>query len=59
MGHYTNIVNYYRDIHRLKKWGGYSILEINSMIPYELDIYALQVLKDIREENGQKNGRRR
>jgi len=48
------MINYYKDIHRLKKYGSYSILEINIMIPYELDIYALQVLKDIQEENARR-----
>lgn len=45
------MINYYRDLHRLKKYGNYSILEINSMFPYEFEIYSLQVLKDIQEEN--------
>jgi hypothetical protein len=34
----------------LKKFGGYSILEINTMMPYEMEIYAMQVLKDIQDE---------
>lgn len=54
IGHYNSIVNYYRDIHRLKTHGGYSVLEINSMIPYEMEIYAMQVLKDLQDAKNNK-----
>lgn len=56
IGHYKNIVNYYKDIHCLKSNGGYTVLEINSMMPYELEIYALQVLKDMQEQERARNG---
>lgn len=50
IGYYNTIANYYRDLHRLKKYGGYSILEINTMIPWEFEIYTYQVLKDLQDE---------
>jgi len=54
IGYYNNITNYFTDIHRLHKYGGYSISDINMMIPWEMEVYALQVLKDIQEENKQR-----
>lgn len=56
IGHYNNIINYYKDIHRLKQCGMYSVLEINSMFPYELEIYAMQVLKDLQDEQKRRKG---
>jgi hypothetical protein len=50
IGYYKDVVNYYKGIHNLKRYGGYTIMEINSMMPYEMEIYALQVLKDIQDE---------
>lgn len=50
VGHYNSMVNYYRDIHRLKACSNYNLFEINSMIPYEFEIYSMQVLKDIQEQ---------
>jgi len=55
IGSYTNIINYYKDIRRLHKYGNYSILDINSMIPYEMEIHSLMVLKDIQEESKRNN----
>lgn len=35
----------------LKRYGGFSLPEINSMFPYEMEIYSYQVLKAIKDEN--------
>ena len=58
IGSYTNIFNYYTDIYRLKKYGTFSVAEINKMTPYEMEIYSLLLLKDIQEEN-KKNGQKK
>ena len=55
IGYYTNIFNYYSDIYRLRKYGKFSLTEINSMFPYEMEIYSLLLLKDIQEENAKKS----
>jgi hypothetical protein len=55
IGHYQNIINYYKDIHRLKTCGGYTILEIHTMLPYEMEIYAMQVLKDMQDREKARN----
>lgn len=46
----TNLVTYYRDIYRMVKYLGFSITDIEYMIPYELVIYTDIALADMKKE---------
>lgn len=36
----NTIVNLYKSIYALKRYGDFSLLEIHTMFPYEIDIYT-------------------
>ena len=60
IGSYKTIVDYYTDVFELKRYGGFTLPEINGMFPYEMEIYSYQVLKAIKDENEKiKNARNR
>ena len=35
----------------MKRYGGFSLTEINRMIPYEFEIYTAQVLEAMKQES--------
>lgn len=45
-----NIINYYKEIHALKRYGNYNLMEINSMYPYELEVYSVMTIKALDDE---------
>lgn len=45
-----NIIQYYKEIHALKRYGDFDLNEINSMFPYEIDIYSAMTVAAIEKE---------
>ena len=60
IGKYKNIINYYKEIFNMVRYGNYSHAEIMKMIPYELEIFTALTLGAMEEEKrqreAQKNG---
>lgn len=46
-----SVVNFYRSIYRLKKAGNFSLNEIYEMMPYEFEIFAMQLYEDLEKES--------
>ena len=55
IGKTKTVFQYYSEIFEMKRYAGFSLLEINQMYPYEFEIYYYQTIKAIKdEENGTK-----
>ena len=50
------IIEYYKDIFQMKRYGGFDLNEINNLYPYEMEIYLYQILQATEEEKKQ-NGK--
>ena len=48
-------MEYYRDIFQMKRYGGFNLIEINSLYPYEMEIYLYQILQANEEEKKNSN----
>lgn len=46
---YSSLLAYYEMNHVLKRQHGFSINEIESMIPFERDIYSDLIIRDMKE----------
>lgn len=47
----NNLANYYKTIFTLVQHHKYSITEVESLIPYELDFYVEMLIKELKESN--------
>ncbi len=47
---YNNIINYYKEIFNMTRYGDYSHSEIMKLTPYELEIFTALTLKAMDEE---------
>ena len=51
IGSYKTIVNYYKEIFNITRYGDYTHAEILQMIPYEVEIFVALTLAALEEEN--------
>lgn len=60
IGKYKNIINYYKEVFNMTRYGNYSHSEIMKLTPYELEIFTALTLSAMDEEKrqreAQKNG---
>lgn len=50
IGTYKSIVNYYKEIFNITRYGDYTHAEIMKMIPYETEIFVALTLNAMEEE---------
>lgn len=53
---YKTLTSYYKELIEMKHHGGYSIADLNNMIPWELDIYEIIHSNVLKEEGRRNNG---
>jgi hypothetical protein len=51
---YKNLQSYYKELFEMKRYGNYTMDELNSMIPWELDITEIQLFEALKEEGKNK-----
>lgn len=60
IGKYKNIVNYYKEIFNMTRYGNFTYAEILKQTPYEMEIFTALTLGAMEEEKkqreAQKNG---
>jgi hypothetical protein len=50
IGKYKTIINYYKEIFNLVRYGDYSHAEIMSLVPYEMEIFTALTLSAMEKE---------
>ena len=56
MNSHTSLSDYYKTNHDLMYWHKYSLTEIESMLPWEKEIYVGFILKEIEKQKRENNG---
>jgi hypothetical protein len=58
IGKYKTIVNYYKEVFNMTRYGNYKHAELMKLLPYEMEIFTALTLQAMEEEKQQrdKNG---
>ena len=56
IGKYKTIVNYYKEVFNMARYGDYSHAELIKLTPYEMEIFQALTLNAMEEEKKKKNG---
>ena len=54
IGKYKTIVNYYKEIFNITRYGDFNYAEVMRMIPYEIEIFVALTLNALEEEKAKR-----
>lgn len=55
IGQYKTIINYYKEIFNMTRYGNYGHAEIMKLTPYEFEIFTALTLNALKEEKEQRD----
>ena len=58
IGKYKTIINYYKEIFNMVRYGNYSHAEVMKLTPYELEIFTALTLGAMEEEKKQREAKK-